>query len=125
MLERAIRSGLAVALLGLAAGCAPAPAEPPKASVAAASVPAGDVYRGSAVAQQVCVQCHDVGIAGMPAQTQVNAPDFVVTANRGGMTAEQLRAWMRSTHRIMPTFMFSDAVTADLAAYIMSLRDPE
>lgn len=120
-----MKPGLVVVLSGLMLGCSPAGPAPEPPSVALAQTVEGDVYRGSAVAQQVCVQCHDIGIAGMPAQTRVNAPDFVLTANRGGMTAAQLRAWMRSTHPIMPTFMFNDTVTNDLAAYIMSLRKPE
>jgi len=83
-----------------------------------------DVYRGGAIAQMVCRQCHDVGVAGLGPETNVGAPAFADVASRLGMTAEKVSQWMRKTHPIMPTYMFNDANVHELAAYIMSLRLP-
>ncbi len=118
---------LVVVIFGLLMGCTPAPPATGSSPEAASPVqPVGlDVYRGSAIAQMVCVQCHDIGIAGLPPETQVNAPAFPEVASRGGATSEQLKRWIRTTHPIMPTFMFSEGDVADLAAYIMSLHHPD
>ena len=120
-----MKQGLAAALSGLLLGCTDAARAPPPEAAPPPPPVALDVYRGSAVAQQVCVQCHDIGIKGVLPSTRVNAPGFPEVANRGGMTAEQLKQWMRTTHPIMPTFMFNDNAVGDLAAYIMSLRRPD
>lgn len=113
---------------GLLLACTPqAPAAaPPEPKVAIETpVAAPPVYRGGAIARQVCVQCHDVGVEGLDATTEVGAPGFVEVANREGMTGEKLVQWLRTSHPLMPTFMFDDTSVADLAAFIMSLRRPQ
>lgn len=102
--------------VGVLAACAPR-ADEPVAAPQAEVDPA--VYRGAAIAGQVCAQCHDVG-TGTPAQA-FGAPDFRDIAGRPTSTPEGLAAWMRANHLEMPNYMFIESDLADLAAYIVSL----
>jgi len=104
-------------IVGVLAACSP-PADEPVAAPQAEADPA--VYRGAAIAGQVCAQCHDVG-TGAPVQA-VGAPDFRDIAGRPASTLEGLAAWMRANHPQMPNYMFIESDLADLAAYIVSLR---
>lgn len=118
------RAPLALGSLTLALmmmGCEPPTPALTETPTAAVSM---DVYRGGAIAQMVCNQCHDVGVAGLGPETKVGAPAFADVASRPGMTEEKVSQWMRETHPIMPTYMFNDANVDELAAYIMSLRRP-
>jgi mono/diheme cytochrome c family protein len=98
---------------------------PPPPAQAAADSGGGDspVYRGAAVAQQVCAQCHDIG-AGSGPVIHAGAPTFVSVIEKPETTAEGLAAWLKSSHPSMPHYVFNDAEVADLVAYIMSLRTP-
>jgi mono/diheme cytochrome c family protein len=91
----------------------PSPAAPPQADPAA--------YRGAAVAGQVCAQCHDVG-SGPPAVYISGATAFSEVARRAETTPESLGAWLRASHPSMPNYIFGETQTADIVAYIMSLR---
>ena len=106
---------------GEPAGKAPEAAAP-VAPVAATPVVEGDAYRGSAIAQHVCVQCHDVGVEGLAPKTLVGAPTFRTIAKGDGATAASLSEWMRTSHPAMPNFIFDEASVSALSAYIMSLR---
>jgi len=120
----------AAAGLGLAACTPPGPAESPKVkapkaeAARAPQVAAGDpaAYRGAAVAAQVCSRCHDVGM-GAPPVMETGAPKFRDLAGQTDSTPESLAAKMRKSHPIMPDYIFDEAETADLAVYILSLRD--
>jgi mono/diheme cytochrome c family protein len=92
---------------------AASPAPPPQADPAA--------YRGAAVAGQVCAQCHDVG-SGPPAVYISGATAFSEVARRPETTPESLGAWLRASHPSMPNYIFGETQTADIVAYIMSLR---
>jgi mono/diheme cytochrome c family protein len=118
------RFGFAGVAVLIATGCSPEKpaAEPVQAAASQPLDPA--VYRGSAFARQVCVQCHDVGAGGGPAVNNVGAPAFATIASRDGMTANHIVEWMVSSHPTMPTYMLNEAAITDIAAYIMSLRSP-
>jgi mono/diheme cytochrome c family protein len=90
-------------------------AEPPPAGVDPAA------YRGAAIAQQVCNQCHDIGL-GKGALVDVGAPAFRSIAGRPETNPQGLAAWMRASHAVMPNYMFEGPDVADLAAFIVSLR---
>ena len=117
----AAASALVLAACGEQAAVKAPEAAPAAAPVAAAGAE-GDAYRGAQIAQQVCVQCHDVGVAGLAQKMQVVAPEFPEVANGEGVTAAGLADWMRKSHPAMPNFVFDDASVAALSAYIMSLR---
>jgi mono/diheme cytochrome c family protein len=92
----------------------PSPAPPPDVDPAA--------YRGAAVAGQVCAQCHDVGGGAPPVIVIPGATAFVEVARRPETTAETLTAWLRASHPSMPNYIFGEKETADIVAYVMSLR---
>jgi mono/diheme cytochrome c family protein len=94
-------------------------APPPAPSPAADADPAA--YRGAAVAGQVCAQCHDIG-AGPSAVRIPGATAFSEVARRPETTPESLAAWLRASHPSMPNYIFGETQTADIVAYIMSLR---
>ena len=79
------------------------------------------VYRGSAVAKQVCAQCHDIGAGSGPA-IYAGAPTFISVIEKPETTSEGLAQWLKSSHPSMPHYMFNDAEVVDLVAYMMSLR---
>lgn len=99
------------------------PVEKPAATAVAGPVAEVDpaAYRGAAIAGQVCAQCHDVGLGQGPA-VNIGAPEFRKIAQRVESTPEGLTAWMRASHPKMPNYMFEGPDVADLAAFILSLR---
>jgi len=108
------------------AGCGPqgqAP-DPTAAPEGGAQVAAADpaAYRGAAIAGQVCSGCHDVGMGAAPAAA-VGAPRFADLGDSAETTAARLAAKMRDNHPAMPDFIFDDQDMADLAAYIVSLKN--
>jgi mono/diheme cytochrome c family protein len=86
---------------------------------AAAADPAA--YRGAAIAGQVCAQCHQVGDT-KPTISIPGAVPFTDVARRPETTPESLAAWLRTSHPSMPNYIFGEGETADIVAYIMSLR---
>lgn len=79
------------------------------------------VADGERLAQKLCVNCHQVAPDGSgPVLSDV--PGFPVVANRPGMTAEMIEAYVLSPHPAMPTIQFTRDELADMSAYIMSLR---
>ncbi len=104
---------------GDAASAPEASSQPAVAAVAAQDDAA--VYRGSAVAKQVCAQCHDIGAGSGPA-IYAGAPTFISVIEKADTTSEGLAQWLKSSHPSMPHYMFNDAEVGDLVAYMMSLR---
>ena len=119
--------GFLIAALAIAACDLRTKSPPIKPAMTRATVehrPAGvdpAAYRGAAIAQQVCNQCHNIGL-GAGALAEVGAPSFTVIAGRPETSAEGLAVWMRASHAVMPNYMFEGADVADLAAFIVSLR---
>ena len=120
--------GFLVAALAIVA-CNPgqqAAAPKPEAPVVAAQAqPPADVdpaaYRGAAIAQQVCNQCHDIGLGSGPA-VEIGAPPFRDIAGRRETTEQRVAGWMNGSHPVMPNYLFTEADVADLTAFIVSLR---
>jgi mono/diheme cytochrome c family protein len=89
----------------------------------------GDVQAGQRLAADVCSNCHMVSLA-QAAQPKLRppAPSFIAIANRPGVTAASLRAFLLTTHKTMrtppnmPSMLLSDDEAASAAAYILSLR---
>jgi mono/diheme cytochrome c family protein len=120
---------LAGALLCLISACSPPASEPANGTgsrpPAVGSQKADDpsVYRGAAIAGQVCAQCHDTS-GGSETKPGFSAASFASVANRAGMDTAKLRYWLTSLHPSMPNYLFDNTTVDDLAAYIMSLRRP-
>ena|SRR5579864_2184527 len=81
---------------------------------------AADATRGGELAQRWCASCHVVGDGG-PTTAPQGPPSFRAIA-QGGLSAEQLRAFLSHPHGAMPDLALSRSEIDDLIAYIGTLR---
>ena len=81
----------------------------------------GNPAQGLAYAEAVCAECHRVAESTFPERVTF-APDFVDIANTPGMSPMALYAWLQSEHPTMPQLILGPDETADVIAYIWSLR---
>jgi len=82
----------------------------------------GDARAGLAFAQRHCAECHDVTSRDLNTPKSM-APNFYVTANRKGMSYMALLVWLQSNHPTMPNFILKKKDMANVAAYIVSLKN--
>ena len=82
-----------------------------------------DPADGRALAESLCSNCHLVG-ASQQEYVNVDIPSFHEIANEGGQTEGSIMAHIVLPKHPMPTIPLTTRELADLAAYIMSLRDP-
>jgi mono/diheme cytochrome c family protein len=75
-----------------------------------------DPVKGKVLAEKLCTNCHLVGSAQQ-------VPSFPEIANLEGQTAGAITARIMLPKHPMPTIPLTKAELADLAAYILSLRD--
>ena len=80
-----------------------------------------DPAHGKVLAESLCTNCHLVGSG----QEHVNAdvPSFREIANQEGQTAGDIMGHIILPKHPMPVIPLTKAELADLAAYIISLRD--
>ncbi len=95
-------------LAGHAAG-APLPGQP-------------DPQSGKALAEKLCTNCHLVGSAQQE-HAVVDVPSFHEIANQQAQTEGEIIAHIMLPKHPMPQIPLTKSELADLAAYIMSLRD--
>jgi len=74
-------------------------------------------------AREVCSPCHAVTAEQASQRMIVVAPDFQSIANTGGMSATALRAFLQIPHPKMPNLILTSDQSADVIAFLMSLRD--
>ena len=104
---------LRIALCGFVVAALPA--------VTASALRAEDVADGRKLAQSVCSRCHTVGPQKKKGWT--DAPSFAEIANRPTTTTKSLVAVIQTRHpKMSPGAMRSPSEAADLAAYILTLR---
>jgi len=84
---------------------------------------AQDVVAGHAFAREVCKSCHVVEPTNASPRMVVIGPSFQDIANTKGMTATALRVFLTSSHPKMPNLILTPEETADVIAYILSLRE--
>jgi mono/diheme cytochrome c family protein len=77
--------------------------------------------KGAALAQSVCAQCHAVRIGQLRSPNPM-APSFSNLAGWPGMTDIALRAWLQSSHSVMPNVVLDDNDTDNVIAYILSIK---
>jgi mono/diheme cytochrome c family protein len=82
-----------------------------------------DPVHGQSLAEKLCSNCHLVGTA--QEQAQVDVPSFREIANQAGETEGSITAKIVLPKHPMPTIPLTKSELADLAAYIMTLRDAE
>jgi mono/diheme cytochrome c family protein len=89
--------------------------------LAATAQESGDAAAGARFARSACGPCHAIepGLASSP---NADAPAFQVIANMPSMTGTALTVWLRTSHPTMPNLQLTPAETADVIAYIESLR---
>jgi mono/diheme cytochrome c family protein len=82
-----------------------------------------DPEQGKHLASQLCSNCHLV----RPEQQQANVdvPSFREIANKDGQTAGAIMAHIVLPKHPMPVIPLTKSELADVAAYILSLRDQE
>jgi mono/diheme cytochrome c family protein len=87
---------------------------------AAASAFAADAKQGEQLARRWCASCHVV----RPNQTSavMEAPPFESVARRPDFDEEKLASFLLNPHPKMPDMGLSRDATADLAAYIATLK---
>ena len=79
-----------------------------------------DPDHGAFLARHWCAACHIV--ADDQPRGSDNVPTFSAIANRPGFEPAALARFLRDPHPKMPDMQISNAESADLAAYIASLR---
>ena len=84
---------------------------------------APDSAHGKDVAERVCSNCHLVGSRQQHANADI--PSFHEIGNKEGQTAGAIMAHIVLPKHPMPTIPLTKSELADLAAYIITLRDPE
>jgi cytochrome c len=82
-----------------------------------------NIAAGHAFASEACKACHVVDAQEKSPRNLAMAPGFRDIANTPGMTATALRVFMTSSHPKMPNLILGPQQTADVIAYILSLRD--
>lgn len=123
---------LAFALVsaGLVSGCTTngqtAATAPTSAAATAAPTASADhaaAQRGQAFAQSHCSSCHAIGNGISPNPT---SPSFARVINTPGLTSGTLNSWLKNSHNFpeMMNFAIEDEHIDDLAAYMLTLRDP-
>ena len=79
------------------------------------------VKRGLDYANRVCSECHAVA-PGQRTSPKAKAPSFQSVADTPGMTDMAINVWLHTSHPTMPNLILNADQTADLAAYIRTLR---
>lgn len=81
---------------------------------------AQDAAAGRILAQTWCANCHAVDARPAIAADQV--PGFTAIANRPGVTADGLRAFLSAPHGRMPDLSLSRTDIDNAIAYLLTLR---
>jgi mono/diheme cytochrome c family protein len=82
----------------------------------------GNVAAGHAFAREACNACHVVDEEQRAPRLIVIGPAFRDIANTRGITATALRVFLTTSHPKMPNLILTPEDTADVIAYILSLR---
>jgi mono/diheme cytochrome c family protein len=80
----------------------------------------GDPAHGRQLAMKLCSSCHLV--LPMTLSDKSDPPSFQSVADLPSTTGISLNVFLHSKHKKMPNFLISSAVSNDLIAYILSLK---
>jgi mono/diheme cytochrome c family protein len=80
----------------------------------------GDPTSGRQLAIRLCSSCHRV--LPMTLSDKADPPSFQSIADLPSTTGVSLNVFLHSSHNNMPDFVLSNAVSNDLIAYILSLK---
>ena len=84
---------------------------------------AADAASGGALAHQLCVNCHVVAPGEAGTQVTAGIPSFKAVADKPGQTPEKIQDFILSPHPPMPQVQLTNFERANLAAYILSLKE--
>jgi mono/diheme cytochrome c family protein len=84
---------------------------------------AADLANGKALGQRLCVNCHIVVQGEAGGRVTAGIPAFKDIANKPNQTARNIQDRMLNPHPPMPEVQLTNNERADLAAYILSLKD--
>lgn len=87
------------------------------------TIPAGSPQLGRRFALDNCQPCHVVARDQSAAIRFADAPAFSTIANAPNTTEIGLNVWLTNPHPTMPTLVLSPEESANVIAYILSLRD--
>jgi mono/diheme cytochrome c family protein len=93
------------------------------AYTASAQDASGNPEAGRLFAREVCSPCHAVTAEQASQRTIAIGPDFQTIANTSGMMATALRAFLQTPHPKMPNLILTPEQSADVIAFVLSLRD--
>ena len=110
----------AIGRAAFAAGLLPFALAVQALAVQALAQPAGDAAKGRRLAEALCARCHVVASGGGAGWT--DAPAFPTIAADPRVNAAWLRRFFAEPHLNMLYTDRPPAETADIAAYILSLR---
>lgn len=80
--------------------------------------------KGRHLAETLCLRCH-LNQGQGEKQGPMGIPGFVAVANRPGQTFDDIIVWLKSVPGMMPDHHLTQDEIYDLAAYIMTLREPQ
>jgi mono/diheme cytochrome c family protein len=80
----------------------------------------GDAASGRQVASRLCSSCHRV--LPMTFSDDADPPSFQSVANLPSTTGYSLNVFLHSNHNNMPDLILSSTESADVIAYILSLK---
>ena len=83
----------------------------------------GNPVAGRVYAREVCSSCHAVTAEQASQRLIAVAPDLQSIANAPGLTATALRAFLQTPHPKMPDLILTPDQSADVIAFVLSLRD--
>ena len=81
----------------------------------------GDPAEGHQLAATWCSGCHQIDPRAQLLATDA-VPSFQAIAAMPSTTAMSIRAFLSTSHSVMPNFHLTDTQISDVAAYILSLR---
>ena len=93
------------------------------ASAANAQAASGNPEAGRLYAREVCSPCHALTAEQASQRTIAIGPDFQTIANTSGITATALRAFLQTPHPKMPNLILTPEQSADVIAFVLSLRE--
>jgi cytochrome c len=83
-----------------------------------------DPSKGHALAERLCTSCHIVGKEAASGTVSADVPSFAAIANKPNQTVEAIAGHIVIPHPPMPNIQLTRAEIADLATYILALRQP-
>lgn len=112
-----------VPLVLVTASCSIREPRYPTPTVTTANESTAAAKRGQTFAEAHCAGCHAIK-SGLSSNPQ--APSFEAVINTPGLEAATLRPWLRNSHNFpaMMNFAIDPDQIEDLAAYMLTLKDP-